>query len=320
MFSIYPLTLETNCQKEEKMSKKIPLTLFLTVVISIVGLFGATAVMAQDICQAGNQVTITPTSVYQYPLVINDTFTFEDTGDRAVCDVYPCNLWIIEASGPKSVMSKITQMTVYIPSLVDDPIIFRGGHPSATAGEPGDGGPNYYGAGIFNGIVVTIPAEVVNSRKYRFYFATARNTYGFNSLAYHTGTDKMVPCDPGLTIVGYEPSIIIPSEYVRTVNLPEGGCFRIHKHPVTGCIKEFRDCDGNLIPKNPDGPSWITKEVPDLGSFDEKLCRNAVITGKTGLGTDYEYWGYANGWWYCIGTWDTAGYWCNGTCLPTPCP
>jgi len=338
IFSIYLLTLKTNYQKEEKMSKKIPITLFLTVVIAIVALFAATAVMAQErpvICQdLQAKYTITPHPDYEFP--------YQVSADEDECGGKAGWVWRyrVEVDNPRH-LAKVNKGYFYIPSSPPNIIeVWDAGY----RGEPGTSGV----LGLnYNGIVVTTENISGSSTTLDWVFCAKEKTkYGVITLVLDTGSGEL-PCLAkkwdaetetlldwkdgqgfvgGIVGPGFDISELVLAETTRDVDFPAGGCVRIKKHPVTGCIKEFRRCNngdngqGNLIPGSQTRPNWITTTVEDLGNFEARLCRDGIIAGKRpvpGEHSDIEYWGYANGWWYCIGTYSTEEpWWCNdcGAC------
>ena len=84
------------------MSKKIPITLLFTVVITIIALIAATAVKAQEECYAGD-VQMIPSPDYPFPMVLTDDTSIDGQPvrcrDEANNKAYPCYLWIVELQG-----------------------------------------------------------------------------------------------------------------------------------------------------------------------------------------------------------------------------
>lgn len=306
------------------MAKQIPITLLVTVVISIFALSAATGVVAQERpleCVAGGKFTFTPLpEAGAWPIS-------EPAGGR--CGEFPGNLWLyrVTPSNPKF-LAKVNKIYFYIPSSPPNIIEVSG---YEALGLRGEGGISGWGAGIYNGIVVTATSYSGTGNYLDVSFCTKDvATYGLVSPVVDTGPGGELGCEAeepasdlqgpvgGIVGPGFDISELIVAEVTRDVFFPAGGCVRIKKHPVTGCIKEFRRCDdgdggqGTLIPGSQDGPDWITTTVADLGNFEARLCRSGVISGKFGTSTDYQYWGNANGWWYCIGTYSTdEPLWCN---------
>ena len=88
-------------------------------------------------------------------------------------------------------------------------------------------------------------------------------------------------------------------------------------NPTTGCIQNFyygEVTERERIPideKKPPFPGLVeNKKTVDFGSFTDAQCRQGVISIT---GSPTEYWGYANGRYYCIGAWDpecpNGGHW-----------
>jgi len=109
---------------------------------------------------------------------------------------------------------------------------------------------------------------------------------------------------------------------VKWVSFPGDGNVSYEVDPENGCIQKFFYEDGSQI-KPTKRPSWLRekKETVDFGSFTDSQCRQGVIAIE---GTPIEYWGYANGWWYCIGAWDSEcgdyGHWYQSCQDPYTCP
>lgn len=94
------------------------------------------------------------------------------------------------------------------------------------------------------------------------------------------------------------------------ISFPGGGTAKYSVNPENGCIQDFYDKDGKILPPETT-PGWLVKgkETIDFGSFTNSQCRQGVI----GIGgSPIEYWSYANGHWVCIGAWDP----CNNSWYP----
>ena len=90
---------------------------------------------------------------------------------------------------------------------------------------------------------------------------------------------------------------------VNWISFPGKGKASYEVDPVKGCIQNFYYENGKLI--KPKRPGWLRegKKTVDFGSFTDSQCRQGVI----GIGgSPIEYWGYANGYYYCIGAYDPA--------------
>jgi hypothetical protein len=105
-----------------------------------------------------------------------------------------------------------------------------------------------------------------------------------------------------------------PTVIRNEIGFRGGGMASYTVNPKNGCIQDFYDKDGKIIPiKKP--PRWLAegKETVDFGSFSDSQCRQGVIAIG---GSPIEYWGYVNGIWTCIGAWDPSnGRWyprCKG--------
>jgi hypothetical protein len=103
------------------------------------------------------------------------------------------------------------------------------------------------------------------------------------------------------------------------VGFPGGGMAKYAVNPKNGCIEDFYDKDGKILPLKTT-PGWLDKgkETVDFGSFTDSQCRQGVI----GIGgSPIEYWGYANGHWFCIGAWDPdCPKWTPRCNKPYTCP
>ena len=90
---------------------------------------------------------------------------------------------------------------------------------------------------------------------------------------------------------------------VNWVGFPGDGKVSYEVDPANGCIQNFYYANGKpIMPKQ---PGWLRegKQTADFGSFTDSQCRQGVI----GIGgSPIEYWGYANGSYYCIGAYDQA--------------
>jgi hypothetical protein len=90
---------------------------------------------------------------------------------------------------------------------------------------------------------------------------------------------------------------------VKWVSFPGDGKVSYEVDPKNGCIQKFFYENGKQIP--PERPGWLRegKKTVDFGSFTDSQCRQGVIAiGSSPI----EYWGYANGYYYCIGAYDPA--------------
>jgi hypothetical protein len=101
---------------------------------------------------------------------------------------------------------------------------------------------------------------------------------------------------------------------VKWVSFPGDGKAFYEVNSRDGCIEKFFYKNGDQI-SSVEKPHWFMteKKAVDFGSFTDTECRQGVIAiGNTPI----EYWGYANGWWYCIGAYDGA---CSPPAWYQPC-
>lgn len=285
------------------MKSKVFAVLMTMAVVTMVGILGATNVSAEGrpaVCDV-DTFTITPAP---------GPFPRQSVGDECGIGVTGW-VWeyVITNPDPKA-MSSITKMHVYIPSLppytvdvLDHPAILRGMGPEA--------GNKIFGNGIYNGVVATVTALSGVSDGTHFQFCTDLNSTGTVSMALETSrsingcmaaeSDAQGPIG-GIVGPGYDPSGYVAVETDRTLNLGDFGAICVKKNPVSGCIKNFYDCDSGAPLTAQGMPNWMTGEVLDMGNLENPLCREAVIARK---GSPLAYWGYANGMYYCLGVYDT---------------
>ena len=108
---------------------------------------------------------------------------------------------------------------------------------------------------------------------------------------------------------------IAPKVYkiVNWVKFPSDGKASYVVDPANGCIEKFYYKNGEPI--KPKQPGWLRegKKTVDFGSFTDSKCRQGVIAKGS---SPIEYWGYANGQYYCIGVYDpdVPPFWIQ------PCP
>lgn len=90
---------------------------------------------------------------------------------------------------------------------------------------------------------------------------------------------------------------------VKWVGFPGDGKASYEVDSENGCIQNFFYKNGKPI--KPKQPGWLRegKKTVDFGSFTDSQCRQGVISIG---GSPIEFWGYANGSYFCIGAWDPA--------------
>ena len=303
------------------MKKKVSTILMSTAVLIMIAMMGATGVMASGPpleCTDGTY-SVTP---YGEP--------FPRQYDALIDPIECENGWVweyeITAENPKA-MSAITKTHVYIPSLPPNVIDLL--FPSDVA--RGDGAQStgkMYGNGIYNGVVATTtPLSGVSSGKL-ISFCTDVNTYGTVSIGFETArtltgcaaaeSDTQGPLG-GIIGPGFGPSQYAALETDKRIQLGSDPVATVcaKKHPTTGCIKYFYKCEDTN--QNPTELPWQTNhpfiadgEIVDMGNLEDPLCREAIFARK---GSPIQYWGYANGKYYCIGIYDPA----VPSWTPAPC-
>ena len=313
-------TIKTNRIRREKMKKTMSAILISTVLIVIAAMVGVTGVMASSPpleCTDGTY-SVTP---YGEPFPRQYIVGI----DRIECE----DGWVweyeITAENPKA-MSAITKTHVYMPSLPPNVIDLL--FPSDVARGDGAQSTNkMYGNSIYNGVVATTtPLSGVSSGKL-FSFCTDVNTYGTVSIGFETAktltgcaaaeSDTQGPLG-GIIGPGFGPSQYAALETDKRIELgASGGTVCAKKHPTTGCIKYFYTCsDTNQnpepLPSQVDSPAFIDGQIVDMGNLEDPLCREAIFARK---GSPIQYWGYANGKYYCIGIYDPA----VPSWTPAPC-
>lgn len=103
------------------------------------------------------------------------------------------------------------------------------------------------------------------------------------------------------------------AEFRTLIGFPGGGKASYDVGPH-GCIQKFYyETDkhkgiykGKPIPSK--RPSWLKedREWVEFGSFTDIRCRQGYIGIRIKKGTPTEYWGWANGYYYCIGAYDPS--------------
>jgi len=312
------------------MKKKMSSVLTSTVFVIIAAMVGATGAMA-----SGTPVQCTD-GIFSITPYTPDGGPFPRQYDPAID--YPAledcsGGWIweyeITADNPKD-MSAITKTHVYIPTL--PPNVIELLYPSGI--ERGDGATStgkMYGNGIYNGVVASItPLSGVSEGKV-LSFCTDVNTYGTISIGIETSR-TLTGCEAlerdsqgplgGIIGPGYLPSQYAALETDKRIQLGSDPDATVcaKKHPVTGCVKYFYECTDTSqnpepLPSQYNPPSFFGSgtNIVDMGNLEDPLCREAVFAKKN---SPVQYWGYANGKYYCIGVYDTAG----NPVWKSPCP
>jgi hypothetical protein len=306
------------------MTKKIPIILLFTVVIAIVALFAATEVRAEERplqCLA-DPYTITPATDVDFP------YFSPGPGE---CGTQDCYVWTYIITGGD--LAKINKVHFFIPSF--PPNVIEGEYLEGSANHiplRGVGGLSTdFGELNYAGIVISV-TPVSGAGGTRIMIATKSvSTYGMIVPVVSTGkkqlgcvaldangdlwTDVQGPVG-GIVGPGFDISGFVAVADFQDINLPEGGCVRVKRHPVTGCIQNFKRCDsaGTNIQPTTTRPDWLTEDIADFGDPTNLRCRGGMITTS---GSPYVYWGWTppNNY-YCIGVYDpnVAPYWWTSPC------
>jgi hypothetical protein len=289
------------------MRKKIPVTLLLAVVIAIGGVFATTGVMAQtrplECTSTDEKITLTPTT--------NPLYDFPHPDDGTICGK-PGQFWLYTASShnPKF-LAKINKIYFYIPSDPLNPIDVYG------AEDPGAGGTSGWAKGIYNGVIYTAEEHSGgNPGVKEFGFCTSSDVPGFGliSAVFDTGTGGELGCvaygSPtiigGIIGPGFDISEIVLAADYEDVNLPGDGCVRVKRHKWTGCIQNFKRCNGEDILPEPTRPSWLSEDIADFGDPTNRRCRGGIIATS---GSPTVYWGWIPpNYYYCLGVYDPNFY------------
>ena len=306
--------------KEGKMKKKMSAILISTVLVIMAAMVGVTGVMA-----SGPPLECTDDTYSVTPYGEPFPRQYDEDFDPDECE----NGWVweyeITAENPKA-MSAITKTHVYIPSLPPNVIDLL--FPADVA--RGDGNTKsgkMYGNGIYNGVVATTtPLSGVSPSKV-ISICTDVNTYGTVSIGFETArtltgcaaaeSDTQGPLG-GIIGPGFGPSQYAALETDKRIQLgASGGTVCAKKHPMTGCIKYFYSCEDTSqnpvsLPGQVEAPFFISGQIVDMGNLEDPLCREAIFARK---GSPIQYWGYANGKYYCIGIYDPA----VPSWTPAPC-
>lgn len=308
------------------MPKKISITMLFTVMAAIIALFAAADVMAQctdtsppQQCTAGTgglQFTVYPYTdpdhPFPFPVEAGETYD-------GVLFIEKGYVWRYTIEGPTS---KLGHVMHFIPYRCDDPIRVVAHPPNGAWFAPCVGDSNTgYGAGICDGIVVTLQYQVETNKIARGWFATNKELYGLNSLGVHVGPTKVLGCVAtetvdGVDIVvggiigpGYDIAEWIPSNLEQIIQVGQT-TIGVRRHPVTGCIKCFFDPDASgrpCLPWDAAPPEWVEGFLQDCGDLSgmNRHCRECVmyVHGSPGC-----YWAYSEKRWKCI------------CCYPGSCP
>ncbi|MFC1826761.1 hypothetical protein ACFLZQ_02380 [Thermodesulfobacteriota bacterium] len=308
------------------MKKKMSAILISTVLVIMAAMVGVTEVMA-----SGPPLECTD-GIYS---VIPYGEPFPRQYDALIDSIECENGWVweyeISAENSKA-MSAITKTHVYIPSTppnvitvppnpdIDNPLIQRGDGAQSTG--------KMYGNGIFNGVTITTtPLSGVSSGKL-ISFCTDVNTFGTISIGFETSrtltgceateTDDQGPLG-GIIGPGFGQSQYAVFETDKRIQLGSDPDATVcaKKHPMTGCIKYFYECsdtdqvDPKELRSQTDHPFLDGGEIVDMGNLEDPICREAIFARK---GSPIQYWGYANGKYFCIGVYGGDPIW------QSPCP
>lgn len=297
------------------MKKKISIILISTFVLIISAMMGSNGVLAVD----------------QLPLeCTGDNFTafpissipgeFPRQAEAGECGVSNGWIWEYIVTAGEKELNALTKIHVYVPSLPLQTIKVFGAEHIFARGEGGVSTP--FGEGIYNGIVISVtPVAGANDTSLEFSFCTDINTTGTISVLFDTGRNEIGcaasaydPDDQGLVggIIGpgFGPSQFAVLETDKRIQLGSDPVATVcaKKHPTTGCIKYFYSCDDtNQSPvelaSQPNHPFITDGEIVDMGNLEDPLCREAIFARK---GSPVQYWGFANGKYYCIGIYDPS--------------
>lgn len=304
------------------MTKKIPIILLFTLVIAVFALFAATEVRAEERplqCLA-DPYTITPATDVDFPYF---------SPGPGKCGTQDCYVWTYIITGGD--LAKINKVHFFIPSF--PPNVIEGENLEEWADHialRGVGGVSTdFGELNYAGIVVSV-TPVSGASDTRVKIATKSvSTYGMIVPVVSTGK-KQLGCvalhadgSPwndvqgpvgGIVGPGFDISEIIFAAKSEDINLPAGGCVRVKRHPITGCIQNFKRCNDDDISLFPGRPDWLDEDIADFGDPANRRCRGGMITTS---GSPYVYWGWTppNNY-YCIGVYDpaTPPYWWTSPC------
>ena len=288
------------------MSRKVYLLCLFSLAISIVYLYATGTATAQNqpwACYAGDDYEIIPSPDYDFPYFSQDACS---TGKPGYVWRYRVN----ELDPGK--LEKITKWMFFIHSTPGALIEMYGSLPRGSSQSSVD-----WADGLYTGVVVPV-LNVSGGGDYREAVICSKtvNSYGVVDTAIITAKADL-PCvapvpdtqgaPGGIIGVGLESlSAEIPVQQYSEHSFPGDGKVFVQYHPNKGCIQKFyyADEDGNPAGEIPPGtPGWLKADrtTVDFGNLNTPLCREGVIAVK---GSPTEYWGYANGSYYCIGAYD----------------
>lgn len=290
------------------MTKKIPIIFLFTAVIAVFALFVTTEVMAEERpveCKAGagGKYTLTPAP--------NVDFPYYQTGlgeGQQDCKGEAGWAWRYRLT-PKSpkFLPKVNKAYFYIPSSPPNIIEVW------DAPYRGEGGTSGWGALNYNGVVVTTENIAGGGDYVEYVFCTKDvSTYGVVTAVIDTGegelacvateTDVQGPVGgivgPGSDVAGF-----IPAQLDQKIQLGTMGEVCAKRHPATGCIMWFYNCDtGIKIDPEPNPPEWIQGVLEDCGDLSgmNRHCRECIFLHHGSPGC---YWAYANGTYTCLACW-----------------
>ena len=303
------------------MKKKVSTILMSTAVLIMIAMMGATGVLAADQppleCTDG-KFTILP--------IATSAGEFPRPAGESECGGSGGWVWDYIVTAGEKELNALTKMHIYIPSLPPQTIEVLGAEHVSLRGEGGVSTP--FGKGNYNGIVVSLtPVAGASATTLEFNFCTDVNTTGtvsiiFDTARSETGCAALEIDDQGrlggIIGPGFGPSQYAVLETDKRMEIgASGGTVCAKKHPMTGCIKYFYSCEDTNqnpepLPSQVDSPVFIDGQIVDMGNLEDPLCREAIFARK---GSPIQYWGYANGKYYCIGIYDPA----VPSWTPAPC-
>ena len=286
------------------MQEKMRTPLFFAMLIAMVALFAATGAMAQDRpteCVAGGKYTMTPSPDFEFP-----SYQSGLSPDNLCGEGVAGWAWRYRVTPKNSKwLPKINKAYFYIPS--SPPNIIE------VCGDPyrGEGGTSGWGALNYNGIVVTTENISGGGDYIDYLFCTKEvTTYGVITAVIDTGEGELgcVAAEEdvqgpvgGIVGPGFDVAGFIPAQLDQVIQLGTLGNVCAKRHPATGCIKYFYDCDdpNYHYPPAEAPPGWATGVLEDCGDLSgmNRHCRECIFLSHESPGC---YWAYISGTWICL--------------------